>query len=63
MEKHERPVNAKCQRQNVSADDSVSSMDSDIQSNSNSISQDISIQILTELKHLSGRIQEVEKKV
>ena len=63
MEKHERPVNAKCQRQNVSADDSVSSMDSDIQSNTNSISQDISIQILTELKHLSGRIQEVEKKV
>ena len=47
MEKHERPVNAKCQRQNVSADDSVSSMDSDIQSNTNSISQDISIQILT----------------
>ena len=63
MEKHERSVNAKCQRQNVSADDSVSSMDSDIQSNTNSMSQDISIQILTELKHLSGRIQEVEKKV
>ena len=63
MEKHERPVNAKCQIQNVSSDDSVSSVESDIQSNTCAKSQDISMQILTELKHLSGHIQEVEKKV
>ena len=63
MEKHERPVNAKCQRQNVLSEDSDSSVESDNQSNTDSVNHDLGLQILTELKNLSGRIQEVEKKV
>ena len=40
-----------------------SSVESDNQSITNSMNQDLSLQILTELKQLSGRIQQVEEKV
>ena len=63
MEKHERPVNATCQRQNVLSEDSDSLVESDNQSNTDYVNHDLGLQILTELKNLSGRIQEVEKKV
>ena len=63
MEKHERPVNTKCKRQNMLSDDSDSSVENDNQSNIDSVNHDLGLQILTELKNLSGRIQEVEKRV
>ena len=63
MEKHDRPVNSKCQRQEIM--DSNSDTDSDRESGvpSNGLDQDLGTQILQELKQLNGRIQKVESKV
>ena len=63
MERHERPVNSKCQRQEIR--DSNSDTDSDQESGvlSSGLDQDLGTQILQELKQLSGRIQKVESKV
>ena len=63
MEKHERPVNSKCQRQEVTDSESDTSSDHDSGVQSGGLKQDLSLQILQELKQLSGRIQQVEEKV
>ena len=63
MERHERPVNSKCQRQETM--DSNSDTDSEHESGiqTSGLDHDLGTQILKELKHLSGRIQKVESKV
>ena len=63
MEKHEKPVNSKCQRQDVLNDECDTSFKSDTKSKTSALSQHLSMQILTELKHLSGHIQQVEDRV
>ena len=49
--------------QNVSSDEYDISVESDNKLDTSTMSQDVSLQILAELKHLSGRIQHVKEKV
>ena len=63
MEKHVRPVNSKCQRQQMVDNDSCTSVESDHNPKGSGLNQALSVQILAELKQLSGRIQQVEEKV
>ena len=54
MEKHERPVNSKCQRQEVTDNESDTSVESNSSVRTSGLNQDLNLQILNELKQLSG---------
>ena len=54
MGKHERSVNSKCHRQEVTDDESVISVEKDTNAKTSDLNQDLGVQILAELKSLSG---------